>query len=103
VDFNTVMTVTDDMATKSMLAELAESVDSKSKLDLAKITFWLQQVISSFHQVEGEQLQRQALSRLSSAQLNEEEEDDILAQILQEKKREQEIQQQRLSTPWEGQ
>lgn len=103
VDFNTVMTATDDMSAKSMLAELAESVDSKSKLDLAKITFWLQQVISSFHQVEGEQMQRQALSRLSSAQLKEEEEDDMLAQILEQKKREQEIQQQRLSTPWEGQ
>ncbi|MED5285199.1 MAG: DnaB-like helicase N-terminal domain-containing protein, partial [Planctomycetota bacterium] len=103
VDFNRIMMATEDPPTKSMLAELAESVDAKTKLDLAKITFWLQQVISSFRQVEGEQVQRQALSRLDSAQLKENEEEDILAQILEEKKREQEVQQQRLSTPWEGQ
>ena len=103
VDFNRIMVATEDPPTKSMLAELAESVDAKTKLDLAKITFWLQQVISSFRQVEGEQVQRQALSRLDSAQLKENEEEDILAQILEEKKREQEVQQQRLSTPWEGQ
>ena len=36
VDFNRIMVATEDPPTKSMLAELAESVDAKTKLDLGQ-------------------------------------------------------------------
>ena len=83
-----------------MLAELAESVDAKTKLDLAKIT-----LVTTSHTVSPSRRKAGSATSFVSSDGSAEGERGrgYPAQILEEKKREQEVQQQRLSTPWEGQ